>query len=192
MKVFLLDNFDSFTFMLKDYIEQCGAECIVKRNNDESIIEENSLENYDAIIISPGPKTPGESGYMMKIISTYHHIKPMLGVCLGHQGIGEFFGAKLVKSQLPRHGKVDTVHLDNHKLFEGIEKKVDVTRYHSLLLEEVKSPLEIIAQSELNEIMAFAHIHLPIFGIQFHPESFMTKSGFMMIKNFLKLAKQFA
>ena len=192
MKVFLLDNYDSFTFMLKDYIEQCGAECVVKRNDDESINRQNELDEYDAIIISPGPKTPNESGCLLKIISTYHQKKPLLGVCLGHQGIGEFFGAKLVKSKLPRHGKVDEIHHNNHKLFQGIENEIAVTRYHSLLLEDVKSPLEIIAWSKTNEIMAIAHQHLPIFGIQFHPESCLTKNGIVLIKNFLKISKHLA
>jgi anthranilate synthase/aminodeoxychorismate synthase-like glutamine amidotransferase len=190
MKVFLLDNYDSFTFMLKDYIEQCGAECVVKRNDDESLNKQNILDEFDAIIISPGPKTPYESGGLMKMISTYHQKKPMLGVCLGHQGIGEFFGAKLVKSKLPRHGKVDKIQHKNHKLFEGIENEIDVTRYHSLLLADIKSPLEIIALSETNESMAIAHQHLPIFGIQFHPESYLTKNGILIIKNFLKISKQ--
>ena len=190
MKVFLLDNYDSFTFMLKDYIEQCGAECVVKRNDDDSINDDNILDEFDAIIISPGPKTPKESGCLMKIISTYHQKKPMLGVCLGHQGIGEFFGAKLVKSKLPRHGKVDEIHLTNNKLFENTETKIAVTRYHSLLLEDVKLPLKIIAWSESNEIMAIAHHHLPIFGIQFHPESCLTKNGITFIDNFLKISKQ--
>ncbi len=191
MKVFLLDNYDSFTYMLKDYIEQCGVECIVKRNDDESIIE-HSLDEYDAIIISPGPKIPSESGNLMNIISTYHQQKPILGVCLGHQGIGEFFGAKLIKSQIPRHGKVDLIHHNHHELFEEIKNGIEVTRYHSLVLEEVTSPLEVIAWSERNEIMAVAHKELPIYGIQFHPESYMTKSGIKLIKNFLKLSKQLA
>ncbi|MEI6595227.1 MAG: aminodeoxychorismate/anthranilate synthase component II [Bacteroidota bacterium] len=191
MKVFLLDNYDSFTYMLKDYIEQCGVECIVKRNDDESIIE-HSLDEYDAIIISPGPKIPSESGNLMNIISTYHQQKPILGVCLGHQGIGEFFGAKLIKSQIPRHGKVDLIHHNHHELFEEIINGIEVTRYHSLVLEEVTSPLEVIAWSERNEIMAVAHKELPIYGIQFHPESYMTKSGIKLIKNFFKLSKQLA
>ncbi|MFI5222276.1 MAG: anthranilate synthase component II, partial [Bacteroidia bacterium] len=104
MKIFLLDNYDSFTYMLKDYIELCGADCTVKRN-DETDLSEINLTESDAIIISPGPKTPKDSGALMRIISTCQGTKPILGVCLGHQGIGEFFGAKLVKSKLPMHGK---------------------------------------------------------------------------------------
>jgi len=192
MKVFLLDNFDSFTFMLKDYVEQCGADCIVKRNDDDFVNIENSLDGFDAIIISPGPKTPSLSGSLMKIISTYHQKKPILGVCLGHQGIGEFFGAKLIKAKLPRHGKVDKVDLFNHLLFEGIKEKIEVTRYHSLLLEDVKSPLHVIARSDKNEVMAIAHEALPVYGIQFHPESHMTKEGVILIRNFLKLSKELA
>ena len=189
MKIFLLDNYDSFTYMLRDYVEQCGAECIVKRNDDVAI-NEDSLDEYDAIIISPGPKTPAESGMLMKIISRYHQKKPILGVCLGHQGIGEFFGAKLVKARLPRHGKVDLIQHSQHALFKNVDEQFEVTRYHSLILDEVKLPLEIIAWSKSKEIMALAHRYLPVYGIQFHPESCMTKDGKILINNFLELAKQ--
>ena len=191
MKIFILDNHDSFTYLLKDYVEQCGAECIVRRNDDISL-NEQSFDEYDAIIISPGPKTPIESGGVMEIISTYHQKKPILGVCLGHQAIGQFFGARLVKARLPRHGKVDLISHNQHALFKNIELSFEATRYHSLLLEEIEQPLEIIAWNKSKEIMAVAHNHLPLYGVQFHPESCMTKSGIVMIKNFLNLAKQLA
>jgi len=191
MKVFLLDNYDSFTYMLKDNIEQCGVECIVKRNDDPSI-NENSLNSYDAIILSPGPKTPKESGCLMNIISFYHQRKPILGVCLGHQGIGEFFGARLCKSSFPMHGKVDHILHNGHQLFQNIDKGNDVTRYHSLLLEDIKQELEVIAWNANNEVMAIAHKILPVYGIQFHPESYLTKNGLTLIKNFLNLSKQLA
>ncbi len=190
MKIFLLDNYDSFTYMLKDYVEQFGCECTVKRNDEK--LNENELDKYDAIVISPGPKTPKESGELMEIISICHQIKPILGICLGHQAIGEFFGATLVKSKLPRHGKVDEMYHTNHKLFNQVPDMFNATRYHSLILNNIKSPLQIIATSKNDEVMAIAHKTLPVFGIQFHPESCLTKKGSHIIKNFLQIAKELA
>jgi anthranilate synthase component 2 len=191
MNVFLLDNYDSFTYMLRDYIEQCGAVCTVKRN-DEKDLHEHALDGYDAIVISPGPKTPDVSGITMDVVRNYYRHKPILGVCLGHQAIGEFFGARLVKAQLPRHGKVDPVIHNGHPLFDHMEKIFPATRYHSLVLEEVIPPLQVIARSEKNEVMAVAHQSLPVYGIQFHPESCMTEAGIRLIKNFLVLTKRLA
>jgi anthranilate synthase component 2 len=188
-RILLIDNYDSFTYMLKDYIEQCGVSCVVKRNDD---IDTSIVSQYDAIVISPGPKAPKEAGALMEVLSQYHQTKPILGICLGHQAIGEFFGAHLIKSQYPKHGKVETVTHNHHTLFEGINQEFLVTRYHSLILEKVVSPLNVIAQSAKMEVMALAHNHLPIYGIQFHPESCMTEGGLQIIKNFLQLAKQLA
>jgi anthranilate synthase component 2 len=190
MKIFILDNYDSFTYMLKDYIKQFGCECMVKRNDEN--LNEKELREYNAIVISPGPKTPKESGKLLEIISLYHQIKPVLGICLGHQAIGEFFGATLVKSQLPRHGKVDEMNHTNHELFNQVPYTFNATRYHSLILKDIKSPLQIIATSKNDEVMAIAHKTLPVFGIQFHPESCLTKDGLHIIKNFLQIAKELA
>ncbi len=189
MKILLIDNYDSFTFMLKDYIEQCEADTTVIRNDDK-ILDFDYIDNFNAIVISPGPKTPNQSGNLMSIIQSCFESKPILGICLGHQAIGEFFGAKLAKASLPRHGKVDLVTHNNHFLFNGIDTNFKATRYHSLLIENVKSPLEIIAKSDTKEVMAIAHQSLPIFGIQFHPESCLTKCGLKLINNFVLYTNQ--
>ena len=189
MKILLIDNYDSFTFMLKDYIEQCEADTTVIRNDDK-ILDFDYIDNFNAIVISPGPKTPNQSGNLMSIIQSCFESKPILGICLGHQAIGEFFGAKLAKASLPRHGKVDSVTHNNHFLFNGIDTKFKATRYHTLLIENVKTPLEIIAKSDTKEVMAIAHQSLPIFGIQFHPESCLTKCGLKLINNFVVYTNQ--
>jgi anthranilate synthase/aminodeoxychorismate synthase-like glutamine amidotransferase len=188
MRVFLLDNYDSFTFMLKDYIEQCGAVCDVARNDDA--LPENLLAKYQAMVISPGPCTPAKSGQTLPLIHQYHAQVPILGVCLGHQAIGEYFGAKLVSAHIPMHGKQSEITTSIDPLFSGLPGTFSVTRYHSLLLEEVKIPLETIATSSANEIMAIKHVSLPIRGVQFHPESCQTEYGLTLIKNFLTLATQ--
>lgn len=184
MKTLLIDNYDSFTYMLKDYIEQCGAECLVVRNDE---INTEKIKNSEAIIISPGPGTPAQSGNLMSVLKEFKNI-PMLGVCLGHQAIGEHFGAKLQKAQTPRHGKVEMITHNENAFFLGIPSQFEATRYHSLVLENLPQELEQIAQSKTGEIMAIKHIILPIYGIQFHPESCMTKHGLTIIKNFLNIA----
>lgn len=190
MIILLIDNFDSFTFMLKDYIEQCGAECIVKRNNDDEILYQKFTEKFDAFIISPGPETPNKSNHLMAFIKINHTQKPILGICLGHQAIGEFFGATLVKSDIPKHGKVDKMIHTNHKLFEGIENNFTATRYHSLILQKIKEPLKIIATDLNGNAMGIAHIELPVLGIQFHPESCLTIDGIKIINNFVMFVRQ--
>lgn len=190
MKFLLIDNYDSFTYMLADYVKQCGLECDVIRNDNEKLLESGFVSGYDAIVLSPGPGNPQQAGQMMKIIESYHTSKPVLGICLGHQAIGEFFGATLVKAALPRHGKVDEVIHTAHPLFSQVPEKLMVTRYHSLILTDVKPPLQVIASTPNNEVMALAHNHLPVFGIQFHPESCLTEHGLTLIKNYTEIVKQ--
>jgi para-aminobenzoate synthetase component 2 len=170
MQVLLLDNYDSFTYMLKDYIEQCGAVCDVFRNDEALPLDIPS--NYDALVISPGPGTPIQSGQTMDLISAYYQYMPILGVCLGHQAIGQFFG------------------VDSDMLFAGMPKQMKVTRYHSLVISQLPQSLDVIAHTEQGEVMAIRHKTLPIRGVQFHPESCLTENGLAIIKNFLTLAAQ--
>jgi anthranilate synthase component 2 len=190
MKFLLIDNYDSFTHMLADYIRQCDVLCDVVRNDDDRLTNAYFINNYNALVLSPGPQTPKHAGYMMDLIHQYHQTKPMLGVCLGHQAIGEYFGALLQKAILPRHGKVDLAQHQNHPLFNDISQSFEVTRYHSLILNNIKPPLQIIAHTQNSEVMALTHNTLPIIGIQFHPESCLTKHGLTLIKNFVVIVQQ--
>jgi anthranilate synthase component 2 len=190
MKFLLIDNYDSFTHMLADYIRQCGVLCDVVRNDSIALNNNDFIGNYHALVLSPGPQTPSHSGQMMRLIDQYHKTKPILGVCLGHQAIGEYFGASLQKAKLPKHGKVDLTQHQNHPFFKNISQIFEVTRYHSLILNNIKHPLQIIAQTLDGEVMALTHNELPIIGIQFHPESCLTKQGLTLIKNFVVIVQQ--
>lgn len=187
MNVLLIDNFDSFTYMLKDYIEQSGGTCEVFRN-DISLDLINPLA-YDALVISPGPGTPLEAGNTMDILALTAGKIPILGVCLGHQAIGLFFGAKLIKGLKPMHGKVSIIEHNDDALFLDLPTQFNATRYHSLVIKELPECLNQLAISvEDNEIMAISHVELPIYGIQFHPESCLSEGGLTLIQNFLGLA----
>lgn len=190
MKFLLIDNYDSFTHMLADYVRQCNVVCDVVRNDDDKLKNSNFVNSYQALILSPGPQTPKQAGYLMDLIHQYHQTKPILGVCLGHQAIGEYFGATLQKAILPKHGKVDVAQHQNHPLFNDISQSFEITRYHSLILNNIKPPLQIIAHTANGEPMALNHNTLPIIGIQFHPESCLTKQGLTLIKNFILIAQQ--
>lgn len=188
--VLLLDNYDSFTYNLRDYILQLGEECIVVRNNEMSL-EEVSALCFTSAVISPGPKTPLEAGITLPFIEKFHKTIPILGICLGHQAIGEFFGARLIKAAKPMHGKTSTVYHQNHPLFNGIPSAFEAMRYHSLVLNEVeKTPLQVIARTTDNEVMAIAHEHLPLAGVQFHPESVLTPSGLQLLRNWFDAIQQ--
>lgn len=188
LKILLIDNYDSFTYMLCDYILQCGAKCDVHRN-DESL-SDDFINNYHAIVISPGPCTPAEAGSTMEIIHRFHQTKPMLGVCLGHQALGQYFGATLTRANKPVHGKTANILHKKDKLFQGIASPFIATRYHSLVLTSLPQVLENIAYTADNEVMAIRHNALPLWGVQFHPESCLTKEGLVLIKNFLLLVTQ--
>ena len=187
MKILLLDNYDSFTYMLKDYVEQCGVLCTVMRNDDKKLTQE--IAQHDALIVSPGPETPLQAGELVSVLNIFVSIKPILGVCLGHQAIGMHYGAQLSKAKQPMHGKVDTVFHADNKLFAGVPTSFNATRYHSLILNDLPAELESIAFTATGEIMGIAHKFLPLWGIQFHPESCTTPFGLTIIKNFLTLAK---
>ncbi len=183
MNILLIDNYDSFTFMLKDYIEQCGFSSEVIRNDADLLSLET--DSYQALIISPGPGTPEQAGVLLPFMKKQLNHKPILGICLGHQAIGVLMGARLEHALLPRHGKVDPVFHEGDAMFEGIRPSFEATRYHSLLLTHISDPLKITAKTQQGEVMAIRHQHLPIWGIQFHPESCMTFSGMQIIQNFL-------
>ncbi len=181
--VLLLDNYDSFTYNLRDYVLQCGKQCMVVRNDEMSLAEIECL-SFSSAIISPGPKTPIQAGIVMGFIKRFYKEKPMLGICLGHQAIGEFFGAKLVKAPIPMHGKTSKIKHNKNFLFKDLPAELEVMRYHSLVLEKVENTeLEITATTQLNEVMAITHPQQKIAGVQFHPESILTIYGLQIMKN---------
>lgn len=184
--VLLLDNYDSFTYNLYDYIVQLGQPCTVVRNDEMSEDEIADLD-FTSIVISPGPKTPKEAGITMQVIDTFHSTKPILGICLGHQAIGEYFGATLAKAPQPMHGKTSVISHTNHWLFNELPDTFDVMRYHSLILNDVeRTPLQVLAHTEAGEVMAIAHTHHQIAGVQFHPESILTPHGLQILRNWFQ------
>ncbi|MEO1517623.1 MAG: aminodeoxychorismate/anthranilate synthase component II [Bacteroidota bacterium] len=186
-RILLIDNYDSFTYNLWDYFLQLDTDCQVVRN-DAWPLEQYLQTDFDALVLSPGPKTPAEAGHLMSLIQYFHQRKPILGICLGHQGIGEFFGAQLTKASLPVHGKTSTLLCEDHPLFHQLPKHFEVMRYHSLLLKQLdQTPLQAIAHTPEGEIMALAHRQLPIYGFQFHPESILTQYGLELLRNWLRL-----
>ena len=191
MKALLIDNFDSFTYILKDLIAQCGVELDVYRNNKSELLEMN-IEAYDFIVISPGPSTPEQAGLLMPFLRKNFQLIPLLGICLGHQAIGQLFGAQLVKARLPRHGKIDSIqHTDYVQMFKNCKPEFKVTRYHSLVLQNIPEILEVTATCK-NEVMAIKHKNLPIWGLQFHPESCASAYGKQMLLNFIFTVKSIA
>lgn len=191
--ILMLDNFDSFTYNLVQYLQQLGAEVEVRRNN--AITPEAALAmRPESIVLSPGPGRPAEAGIMPELIHRAVEAGiPLLGVCLGHQAIGEAFGMKLVNAGRIMHGKVSEITHDGKGLFRGLPQKVKVVRYHSLALAEDTLPpeLEITARSEDGEVMGIRHKTLPVEGIQYHPESILTTIGKRQLANFLDLVAEY-
>ncbi len=184
----VIDNFDSFTFNLVQYFGQLGVAQRVFRNNE--ITPEQALAlNPDRIMLSPGPCSPAEAGVTLDIIKAFAGKKPILGVCLGHQAIGHYFGGKVVRASRLMHGKTSPIQHRNTDLFQGMPQGFAATRYHSLLVERQSFPseLEITAETAEGEVMGLRHKTLPIWGVQFHPESIATESGMNILKNFLSL-----
>jgi len=180
----LLDNFDSFTYNLFDYIGQLGVPCIVKRN-DININEIIGLD-ISGLIISPGTGTPYQSGNLMKVLDYYHDKIPILGICLGHQAIGQYFGANLINAGKPMHGKCSIVDLEDDCIFNKIPGKINVVRYNSLILDlEGNSDLTPLAFSQNKELMALRHKDLPIWGLQYHPEAALTEYGLTTLRNWI-------
>lgn len=181
----LIDNFDSFSHILADLIRQTGVELRVIRN--DASLEEIGKIDFKGLILSPGPGIPADAGNLLSVFAKYHLKVPVLGVCLGHQAIGEFFGAELVKNQVPTHGKVHLVRkTQTHFFTQNLPDRFNVTRYHSLQLQNLPDCLEIILETESGEIMGMAHKTLPILGIQYHPEAYLTEFGLELVKNWVK------
>jgi len=184
--ILLIDNFDSFAHILADYFRRTGEQVTVLRNN-VSLEEIKSLQ-FSALVLSPGPETPEKAGNLMEILSHFSDKMPVLGICLGHQAIGTYFGAELIRSPRPMHGKISTVfRKKNHDLLKGLPENFNVTRYHSLELQNLPDCLEVILEGEKGEIMTFTHKDLPIIGIQFHPEAHLTAHGEQLIQNWVSL-----
>lgn len=186
MKIVIIDNYDSFTYNLSHLLKELGAEIEVVRNDK---FELKDLEQYDKIVLSPGPGIPSEAGLLLDVIHTYAGRKPILGVCLGHQAIGEVFGASLENLKEVYHGvQTEGTQLGNDYIFEGLPERVMMGRYHSWVVAKDSVPecLEVTAMSDDGEIMAMRHRQYDIHGIQFHPESVLTPEGKTIVGNFLK------
>ena len=184
----VIDNYDSFTYNLVQYFGQLGVEQQVYRNDALSVEEALTL-NPERVMISPGPCSPDEAGNSLKMIEAFAGKKPLLGVCLGHQCIGQYFGGKVVRAERLMHGKTSPVRHRDTDLFNGLPHPMEATRYHSLLVERESLPdcLEVTAETEEGEIMGLAHKTLPVWGVQFHPESIATQEGMKLLENFLRL-----
>jgi anthranilate synthase/aminodeoxychorismate synthase-like glutamine amidotransferase len=184
----LLDNYDSFTYNLYDYLSRLHVDCRVVRNDQVSIADIEALQPT-AIVVSPGPKRPADAGITMELIRHFHAKMPILGICLGHQALGEFFGATLVKSPYPMHGKTSMVQHNGDTLFNNIPNPFEVMRYHSLELDNLAAtPLQTLATTHDGAIMAIKHPTLPLYGLQFHPESILTPQGFQLLQNWVGIA----
>lgn len=182
MKLLLIDNYDSFTYNLVQLVESLGVSVIVKQNDDEIILNEILP---DKLIISPGPGTPDSAGNSKQVIQDCFHQIPILGVCLGHQCLGSVFGVNVKQSKRILHGKTSLIHHDYSILFTDVPSPFQAARYHSLSLESVPKGFRKTAWTNDNEIMGIQHELLPVFGVQFHPESFLTPLGSKILENFL-------
>ena len=189
--IVLIDNYDSFTFNLVHYLGGLGADVVVHRNDKISPAEVMALEP-DGIVLSPGPCTPNEAGICLDLIAKASSSVPILGVCLGHQAIGQAFGGNVVRAPTPVHGKLSDISHSNSGVFHGINGPFKATRYHSLIVDRATMPAALIpnAQTDDGLVMGLMHESLPVHGVQFHPESIASEHGHLMLKNFLELAAQ--
>jgi anthranilate synthase/aminodeoxychorismate synthase-like glutamine amidotransferase len=185
----VIDNYDSFTYNLVQYLSEIGQEVRVVRNDELPAAEIAALAPSH-LVISPGPCTPNEAGISLEVIRTYAGKIPILGVCLGHQAIGQAFGGKVVRAPRVMHGKTSQIFHDGKGLFTGVPSPFEATRYHSLVIERTSVPpdLEVTARTADEEIMAVRHRTLPVEGVQFHPESFLTTAGKDLLRNFVARA----
>jgi anthranilate synthase/aminodeoxychorismate synthase-like glutamine amidotransferase len=189
--ILLIDNYDSFTFNLVHYLGDLGASCDVRRNNTLTPAEALAL-TPEAIVLSPGPCTPNEAGICLDLIAAAAAARvPLLGVCLGHQAIGQAFGATVIRAPKPVHGKTSPIHHRNSDIFAGLPSPFNATRYHSLVVDRATIPacLEVTAWTEDTLVMGLAHRTLPIFGVQFHPESIASEHGHDLLAGFLGIAR---
>jgi anthranilate synthase/aminodeoxychorismate synthase-like glutamine amidotransferase len=189
MSLLVIDNYDSFTYNLVQYLGELGADVVVRRNGEVTVEEIESKLRPERIIVSPGPGTPDEAGVSLAAIERFAGLKPLLGVCLGHQAIGQVFGGRVVRAPAPVHGKSAEICHDGKTIFEGLEYRFPAGRYHSLVVERETLPdcLEVSAATPDGVIMALRHRELPVEGVQFHPESILTTEGKRLLANFLKL-----
>ena len=190
--ILMIDNYDSFTYNIVQYFGELGAELTVHRNDMIDISEIEKI-NPEKIVISPGPCTPNEAGVSVEVVKRFYKTKPILGICLGHQSIGQAFNGRIVTANLIMHGKTSSIYHNKNEIFLNVNSPFEATRYHSLVVEKKTLPecLEVIAWSEDSqhgdEIMGIKHIEFPTYGLQFHPESILTKPGHQLLKNFLEL-----
>ncbi len=186
-KVLVVDNYDSFTWNLVHYLEELGADTTVVRN-DAMTVEEALTGGFDGILLSPGPCSPNEAGICVALIQQAPDNLPILGVCLGHQSIGQAFGGKVVTAREIRHGKLSDIHQTGGDLFEGLPETYRVVRYHSLAVRPEDLPEDLVADAftDDGEIMALHHKTRPVYGVQFHPESILTEHGHALLRNFLE------
>jgi anthranilate synthase component 2 len=184
----IIDNYDSFTYNLAQYLGELGAEVRVERNDRISLDDIEKLAP-SRIVISPGPCTPNEAGISLSVIARFAGKIPILGVCLGHQAIGQAFGGKVVRAPRVMHGKTSKIFHDEAGLFRGLPNPIEATRYHSLVVEPASLPpiLLVTAKTWDDEIMGLQHRELPVYGVQFHPESILTIEGKRLLRNFLEL-----
>jgi anthranilate synthase component 2 len=187
--IVLIDNYDSFTFNLVHYLGGLGAEVVVRRN-DKVTSEDVIASAPQAIVLSPGPCTPNEAGICLDLITKASATIPILGVCLGHQAIGQALGGKVVRAPEQVHGKTSTIHADGTGIFHGINAPFQATRYHSLIVERATMPADLAVNAETDDkvVMGVAHKSLPLHGVQFHPESIASEHGHLILKNFLDIA----
>lgn len=183
----VIDNYDSFTFNLVQFLGELGASITVRRN-DEATVEEIAAMQPDRIVISPGPCTPSEAGISVELVKAMAGRVPMLGVCLGHQSIGQAFGGRVVRAPYLMHGKTSAVRHDGRTVFEGLDQGFVATRYHSLIVERESIPaeLEVSAWTDDGIVMGLRHRELAVEGVQFHPESILTEPGKRLLGNFLR------
>ena len=186
--ILLLDNYDSFTYNLAQYLGQMGQELLIRRN-DEITLDEIEARAPERIVISPGPCTPKEAGVSVPLIERFAGKIPILGVCLGHQSIGAAFGGHVIRAPKVMHGKTSRIHHDGETIFYGLPQDFQATRYHSLIVERKTLPreLEISAETSDGIIMGLRHRKMKVEGVQFHPESVLTDAGFRLLENFLSI-----
>ncbi|MCE5280745.1 MAG: aminodeoxychorismate/anthranilate synthase component II [Deltaproteobacteria bacterium] len=186
--ILMIDNYDSFTYNLVQYLGQLGEEVVVRRN-DEVTLDEIEAMAPEAIFLSPGPCSPEQAGITVEAIRAFHRKVPLMGVCLGHQAIGHAFGGRVVRAGRIMHGKTSPILNDGRTIFKGLSSPFPAGRYHSLIVEREGLPdcLEISAETQEGEIMGLRHREFPVEGIQFHPESILTPGGKRIIRNFLQL-----
>jgi len=190
--ILFLDNYDSFTYNLVDYIGQMEPDLLVVRNDQIDIAEITAL-NPQGIVISPGPGTPDKAGISCAVIEALYQKIPIFGVCLGFQAIGQVFGAKVIRAPFPVHGKTSLIHHNGRGIFKNILSPLEAARYHSLIIERASLPDEFIitAESEDQLIMAIEHQKFPLSGVQFHPESILTPQGMKILRNWLNITKSY-